>query len=354
MAAHTLQASGAFRTVNSTPQLQAPSFGKFQPCSAIVFDILRMGVGKVRNTRTSKLMIVALTLLGLSACSTMHAIEPTQSPPAKFQFDSTVPVEFVAAHRVGFRCAERGAKFFGIPGVNTRACANENLITMPNPCHLMGGGWYADLLCHELAHANGWPHNHEGGNWLPDSMRGEKPVYIAARAEAEAHKVDPAASRPLPPGLMIAAVEPGDAPTTAQEASSDAGSAAGNEAPIGEEKPVQLAAALASPALKSALGKEPNEGAFEPQTLASQSPSRAATYAPAPSGSLVAEPDDISDVQETPSTQEQGSVAETQAAADQEDQADHAPSDDSDGSAEEEGASPSSGLSSGPSAAKAD
>ena len=37
------------------------------------------------------------------------------------------------------------------------ACATSNLIVIPNPC-LYRRDSYADLLCHELQHVNGWEH----------------------------------------------------------------------------------------------------------------------------------------------------------------------------------------------------
>jgi hypothetical protein len=93
----------------------------------------------------------------------VQAIEPVISPPGVYQRDNTVQVEFVHPALVGVRCAERGVRFMGMPGLNSGACADEHLITMPNPCYTITAGWYADTLCHELAHTNGWAHDHSGG-----------------------------------------------------------------------------------------------------------------------------------------------------------------------------------------------
>ena len=50
---------------------------------------------------------------------------------------------------------------------------------MPNPCQTLTSGWYARLLCHELAHANGWSRTHEGGSFLPDEWAGVDPQAVA-------------------------------------------------------------------------------------------------------------------------------------------------------------------------------
>ncbi len=203
---------------------------------------------------------IVLTGVLLTGCVTIQAIEPVMEPPTAYQVDALAPVEFLHPTAVGFRCAERGAKLFGLPGISSMACADRTLITMPdpcvtltagayaaalcagaerlradfgqeedpssarliraslrapaaapalpiaiefvapnqvafrcaergakmlpaddengqacvddilltvsNPCTLADGGWYARLLCHELAHANGWPHNHATGTLI--------------------------------------------------------------------------------------------------------------------------------------------------------------------------------------------
>ncbi|ACT59478.1 hypothetical protein [Hirschia baltica] len=107
----------------------------------------------------------------LTGCMSFQPIEPVKNPPLSYRFDTTVPVEFVHPTKVGFRCAERGAKFLMMPGINSQACASPDLVTMPNPCMTVTGGWYAAVLCHELAHANGWSPSHKGGNWVPDKIK---------------------------------------------------------------------------------------------------------------------------------------------------------------------------------------
>jgi hypothetical protein len=98
-------------------------------------------------------LTLAAAAMGLSGCITIQAIEPVISPPGLFQVDATVPVEFVTPTLVGFRCAERGAKFLGLPGINSGACSDTVLMTMPDPCMTITAGAYARILCQEIATA---------------------------------------------------------------------------------------------------------------------------------------------------------------------------------------------------------
>lgn len=108
----------------------------------------------------------------LAGCMTVAPLEPVKNAPAEFRGDNTVAVEFVSPMLVGARCAQRGAHIFGVPQLNSMGCGDGRMITMPNPCQTLTSGWYARLLCHELAHANGWSRTHEGGSYLPDDMSG--------------------------------------------------------------------------------------------------------------------------------------------------------------------------------------
>ncbi|HIG21955.1 MAG TPA: hypothetical protein EYG02_05215 [Henriciella marina] len=108
----------------------------------------------------------------LAGCMTVAPLEPVKNAPAEFRGDNTVAVEFVSPMLVGARCAQRGAHIFGVPQLNSMGCGDGRMITMPNPCQTITSGWYARLLCHELAHANGWSRTHEGGSYLPDDMSG--------------------------------------------------------------------------------------------------------------------------------------------------------------------------------------
>ncbi len=113
-----------------------------------------LGYGKY-GAKHAAMMVAAI--VALPGCISVQALEPVISPPGVYQRDNRVMVEFVHPTMVGIRCAERGVRFMGMPGINSGACADAELITMANPCLTPTAGWYADTLCHELAHVNGWP-----------------------------------------------------------------------------------------------------------------------------------------------------------------------------------------------------
>jgi len=39
---------------------------------------------------------------------------------------------------------------------NVEACANENVMILPDPCSYPGR--YAEVVCHEIGHSLGWVH----------------------------------------------------------------------------------------------------------------------------------------------------------------------------------------------------
>ena len=126
---------------------------------------------------------LAVLALAPAGCMSLQAIEPIIAPPARFQTDTVATVEFVGPAETGSRCAERGATFIGLPAFNAAACASTTLVTMPNPCTASGAGWYAELLCHEIAHVNGWPSDHSAG----DSSEPTQPLPLASQSpEAKA------------------------------------------------------------------------------------------------------------------------------------------------------------------------
>jgi hypothetical protein len=96
----------------------------------------------------------ALTIAGvslppalLSGCVSIQAIEPVIKPPAAFREDITVAVEFLPPALVGLRCARRGATFLGLPGINSNACADAELISITDPCLTVTAGAYALAMC---------------------------------------------------------------------------------------------------------------------------------------------------------------------------------------------------------------
>jgi hypothetical protein len=100
------------------------------------------------------LTIVALAaLLTLPGCYT--PLEPVITPPAAFQFSSTATVQFVDHPELA--CLARGVL------VPAGACSDTHYMTVLNPCLVPLKSHYDLVLCHELAHKNGWPPNHSAG-----------------------------------------------------------------------------------------------------------------------------------------------------------------------------------------------
>ena len=106
-------------------------------------------------------------------------------PPAKYQGDNAVQVEFLSISDVAKKCrslnGDKGAKacasveLMTLPFACDRGGTYAELVcktladkssyvtfsgTLPNPCHFVNGGTYADLMCHELGHVNGWHPTH--------------------------------------------------------------------------------------------------------------------------------------------------------------------------------------------------
>jgi hypothetical protein len=114
------------------------------------------------SERAKDVFLLALIGLAVTACATMQSIDPVQTPPARFQGDTTASVEFLAAERIMPRCLERGA------AVLANACADTRLITITNPCAYQGES-YARRLCHEIGHVNGWDAGHRNIPLASDS-----------------------------------------------------------------------------------------------------------------------------------------------------------------------------------------
>lgn len=144
--------------------------------------------------RLGSRLIAFASALWVGGCVSVQALEPVIIPPAQYRMDNAVPVEFVSPGLVGIRCAQRGVKFLGMPGLNSGACGDGKLITMPNPCLTVTAGWYAATLCHELAHVNGWSADHRGGSYfkrdpdLPPLLQASASPEAIAAAAGNQHK----------------------------------------------------------------------------------------------------------------------------------------------------------------------
>lgn len=104
-------------------------------------------------------------LLALLAAATGHV--PTGNgtpnfdgwPPARFAGGNAARVYFTTQAVINRKCDDIPDP----PGFYTEACSSgphPNTIYAPNPCAFPAGDDYARLLCHELAHLNGWPESH--------------------------------------------------------------------------------------------------------------------------------------------------------------------------------------------------
>ena len=121
--------------------------------------------------RAKDVALLALIGLAVTACATMQSIDPVQTPPARFQRNTTATVEFLSAEAIIPRCIERGANMLA------NACADTRLITITNPCAYQHES-YAKRLCHEMGHINGWNAAHRN---IPPAS--ESPQALALNEE---------------------------------------------------------------------------------------------------------------------------------------------------------------------------
>jgi hypothetical protein len=76
--------------------------------------------------------------------------------PEQYRGDNSVVVHFTTQEEITSKCGPVPA------GLYVLGCKfNPNVLYMPNPCKdkdVENPASYAHLLCHELAHVNGWVH----------------------------------------------------------------------------------------------------------------------------------------------------------------------------------------------------
>jgi len=91
----------------------------------------------------------------LAAAST--ALFTDAQPPERFQSPTVFVLEVGTQAAIESRCQP----LFGVPpaGMKTDACAAGGRVVAPNPCDF-DSERYARMLCHEMAHVNGWPPTH--------------------------------------------------------------------------------------------------------------------------------------------------------------------------------------------------
>ena len=97
--------------------------------------------------------VVAAVLMAASS-----ALFTDARPPERFQS----PTRFVMEVRNQAAIDSICHPLFGVPpaGMKTDACAVEGRVIAPNPCDFAATERYARMLCHEMAHVNGWPPTH--------------------------------------------------------------------------------------------------------------------------------------------------------------------------------------------------
>ena len=87
--------------------------------------------------------------LWLALCSPLLF---AQMPPLRFQSVTEAKIAFMPQDQVNWLCnTKRQANLI-------QACVIDGTIIAPNPCQQRGA--YAELLCHEMAHLNGYPAEH--------------------------------------------------------------------------------------------------------------------------------------------------------------------------------------------------
>ena len=112
----------------------------------------------IRNACLPSLVLwalIALAVLSLVSCDEPETGGSILVPPERYQADRTSAVMFANRFQIEAICAEKLDHY-------AAACAdiNASRIWIENPCYVADQHWYPALLCHELAHNNGWPAGH--------------------------------------------------------------------------------------------------------------------------------------------------------------------------------------------------
>ena len=146
-----------------------------------------------RAAECEALALIAL-VASVGGCADVQALEPIIRSPVEYPRNTVVAFEFVGAAETGPRSAQRGATFWLRPALNAGACSTEPLVTMSNPRLATTGGWYAALLCNEIAHRTGWQADHPAGEF---ANPGARAVLQLASQSAEALAYARAARREM-------------------------------------------------------------------------------------------------------------------------------------------------------------
>lgn len=95
--------------------------------------------------------IASIPIWALIAWAAM-SLANAQMPPRQFQGGTEARIAFMAQDQVNWLCNTKRQ-------ANTlQACVIDGTIIAPNPCQAPGP--YARIMCHEMAHINGYPAEH--------------------------------------------------------------------------------------------------------------------------------------------------------------------------------------------------
>lgn len=101
---------------------------------------------------------VSIALLAVTALVAQVGFFSNATPPVRYRHNATLTVDLQDQAAISRTCQS----LFGRPppGAQTNACFTGERAILPNPCTFPKSDIYAHLLCHELAHRNGWPATH--------------------------------------------------------------------------------------------------------------------------------------------------------------------------------------------------
>ena len=101
-----------------------------------------------------------ISLAGFGAVAALlgATLFSSAAPPERYRQDATFTLSVTDQPTIEATCQP----LFGIPpeGRETLGCTTATTVVLPNPCGFPEDE-YARMLCHELAHVNGWPATHD-------------------------------------------------------------------------------------------------------------------------------------------------------------------------------------------------
>ena len=111
-------------------------------------------------------LIVSLFLGSSVVVAAPPSLWNQEIPPVRFQGPAMAVTVFLPPYRVREECQKR-IKETPPEGIEIKACrippdepGGISLLVLPDPCLLAPQEYYAKVLCHEIAHINGWPNTH--------------------------------------------------------------------------------------------------------------------------------------------------------------------------------------------------